>query len=194
MSELPVKEGRLSELHLPEIKREDIVRTLSEIRLPDVDLTRLERPKIELPEAVSKLGWPRIDLSSVDLGKAVAGAAAAAHIGRRAPRSRWPLAIGGLIVAGLAATAILTNETLRTRLANSLNALRERIAAMRSNHDDGLEIDRDDPIAFDAAETVPIEASPFTDATSIDATGYPAGLGTTRDNGTPALEEAATRD
>ena len=57
MPELPVKEGRLSELHLPEIKRDDIVRSLSEIQLPDVDLTKLERPKIDLPDSVTKFEW-----------------------------------------------------------------------------------------------------------------------------------------
>ena len=47
MPELPVKEVRPSELHLPEIKREDIVRALSDIKMPEVDLTKIERPRIE---------------------------------------------------------------------------------------------------------------------------------------------------
>ena len=42
MPELPVKEGRMSELHLPEISRNDIMRSLSEIRMPDVDLSKVE--------------------------------------------------------------------------------------------------------------------------------------------------------
>ena len=192
MPELPVKEVRLSELHLPEIKRDGILRSLSEIRLPDLDLPRLERPRIDLPEAVSKFEWPRIDLSSVDVGKAMAGAAAAAHIGRRARRRRWPLAVGGLIVAGLAGWAILSNEALRARLARGASAIRERISAVRSNRYDRLEIDRDDPIAFNAAQTAPIEASPYTDSTTIGATGYPAGLGSNNSDGIPAVEETGS--
>lgn len=179
MPELPVREARLSELHLPEIKRDDIVRSLSEIRLPDVDL----------PEAVSKFEWPKIGLSSVDVGKAMAGAAAAAHIGRRARRPRWPLVVGGLIVAGLAGWAILSNEALRARLARGAGAIRERISAMRSSRSNQLEIDRAHPIAFNAAETAPIEAAPYTDSTTIDATGYPAGLGSNNGDGAPAFEE-----
>ena len=194
MPRLPVKEVRLSELHLPEIKRDDIVRSLSEIRLPDVDLPRLERPRIDLPEAVSKFEWPKIDLSSVDVGKALAGAAAAAHIGRRAQRPRWPLAVGGLIVAGLAGWAILSNEALRARLASGAGAIRERISMVRSNWYDRLEINGDDPIAFPAAETAPIEVSPYTDSTTIEATGYPAGLGSNNGDEIPAFEESGSPD
>ena len=36
------------------------MRSLSEMRLPDVDV----------PDSVSKIDWPKIDLSSVDVGKA----------------------------------------------------------------------------------------------------------------------------
>ena len=181
MPEIPVKEARLSDLHLPEITRDDIVRSLSEIRLPDVDLPRFERPRIDLPEAISKFEWPKIDLSSVDVGKAMAGAAAAAHIGRRARRPRWPLVVGGLIVAGLAGWAFLSNEALRARLARWAGVIRERISAVRSDRYDRLEIDRDHPIAFPAAETAP-----------IDATGYPAGLGSNNGDGIPAFEETGS--
>ena len=187
MPELPVKEGRLSELHLPEIKRDDIVRSLSEIRLPDVDLTKLERPKFDLPDSVSKFEW-------ADVGKAVAGAAAAANIGRRASRPRWPLAVGGLIIAGLATWAIVSNEALRTRIANAATAVRERISAMRSNDDEWLEMDRDEPIAFDAAETKPIETPAYADTTTVATSGYPEGLGSNNGDAVPAFEETVTRE
>jgi hypothetical protein len=191
MPQVPVKEVRLSELHLPEIKRDDIVRSLSEIRLPEIDLSRLERPRIDLPEAVSKFEWPKIDLSSVDVGKAMAGVATAAHIGRRAHRPRWPLAVG-LIVAGLVGWTILSNGALRARLARGVGAIRERISAVRSNRHDRHEIDRDHPIAFSAVETAPIDASPFADSTTIEATGYPAGLGSNNGDGIPAFEETGS--
>ena len=112
MPDLPVKDARPPALRLPEIDRDDIVRALSEIHLPDTDLSKLQRPKVELPDAVAKFEWPRIDLSSVDVPKALAGAAAAVNIGRRARRPRWPLAVGGLIVAG-AVVAVLSNEGIR---------------------------------------------------------------------------------
>jgi hypothetical protein len=181
MSELPVKEGRLSELHLPEISRDDIVRSLSEIRMPDVDLSNLERPKFDFP--------------SVDLGKALAGAAAAAHIGRRAQRPRWPFALGGLILAGVATAAVLNNPTLRARLASGVEAIRSRLMAMRADSDDQLELDSDDTIAFPAAETAPIVPLPHTDEMTTNATGYPEGLGAeSHADDSPTLEAAVTRD
>jgi hypothetical protein len=152
--------------------------SVKEIRLPDVDLPRLE--------------WPKVDLSSVDVGKAIAGVAAAAHIGRRARRPRWPLAVGGLILAGLAGWAILANETLRARLAGGTSAVRGRISAMRANRSARLQVDRDDPIAFGAAATAPIQTSPITD-TAIEATGYPAGLGSNNGDGMPAVEGPLAR-
>lgn len=190
MPHVPMKEVRLSDLHLPEITRDDIVRSLSEIHLPDLDVSRLELPRIDLPEAVSGFEWPKIDLSSVDVGKAVAGAAAAAHIGRRAHRPRWPLAVGGLIVAGLTGWVILSNEALRAQLAGWADAIRERISALRSSRHGRREIDRDHPIAFSAAETAPIEASPSTASTTVDATGYPVGLGSNSGDMTPSIEQA----
>jgi hypothetical protein len=182
MPALPVNEVRLPELHLPEITRDDIVRSLSEIRLPEIDL----------PKAVSEFEWPKIDLPSVDVGKAVAGAAAAVHIGRRAHRPRWPLAVGGLLIAGLAGWAILHNEALRARLAGATGAIRTRISAVRSNRPDRLEMDRDDALALTAAETAPIETSPSTDSTTIDATGHPAGLGSRTGDGVPAFEDTGS--
>ena len=194
MPELPVKESRLPELHLPEIDRDDIARSLSEIRLPDVDLSKLERPKVVLPKAVSNFEWPRFDISAADIRKALASVAVAAHLRPRPRQSRWPFVVGGLFVAGVATWAVLSYEAHRARLANGANAVRDRIASMRSNDRDQLEIDPDEAIAFTAAETAPIETPSYSDATMIDATGYPEGLGADRDNGAPAMEEASSRD
>jgi hypothetical protein len=179
MPELPVKEVRQSELHLPEIKREEIVRALSEIRMPDIDLPRIERPTI--------------DLSGRSLGRAMTALAVALHLAPRARRPRWPLAVGGLIVAGVAAAAILSNATVRARLASGATTLRGRVSAMRPGDDSTSEVSADEAIAFDAAETARVGAPPFADATPVDATGYPAGLGADQD-GSHVPEEAGARD
>jgi hypothetical protein len=177
MPELPVKEVRPSELHLPEIKREDIVRALSDIKMPEVDLTRIERPNL--------------DEATRSVGRMATAAAVALHLVPRARRARWPLALGGMIVAGIA-VAVLTNEAIRARLSAGATMVRERMTTMRSDVDQ-LDVGADDAVAFDAAETAPIEGSPFTDGTAIDATGYPAGLGSDQ-NGNQAREEAHARD
>jgi hypothetical protein len=171
MPELPVKETRLPELHLPEISRKDIMRSLSEMRMPEV----------ELPD--------------VDLGKAVAGAAAAAHIGRRSSR-RWPFAIAGLIAAGVATAAILSNETIRAKISSGLDALRERFSMMRSSSYDDLELEPDETVAFDAAPTASItETSPYSEGSALDTTAdYPTGLGSNgQEDGIPAFEETTPR-
>ncbi len=179
MPELPVKEARLSELHLPEIGRDDIARSLSEIHIPEFDLPRIERPK--MPDRMAK----------VDLGKAVAGVVAMTPFRPKRSRPRWPLAVGGLIIAGVATTVILSNRAIRDRLASAYNALRTRLSSMR--RDDMLEIDVDDPVAFTAAETAPID--PLADETTADVTGYPDGLGAEAHvNGAPKLEESGVRD
>lgn len=183
MPDLPVKDAPISAIRLPELTRDDIVRSLSEIHLPDA-------PKVDLPDAVTRFEWPRVDLSFIDLPKALAGVAAAANIGRRARRPRWPLAVGGLVVAGVVVAA-LSNEGIRTRLANAVNGLRDRVTSMRPPADDILEIDVDDPIAFAAAETAAIEPPPFAETTSFDATGYPEGLGADNGDRMPAFEESA---
>ena len=180
MPELPVKEVRVPELHLPEINRNDIMRSLSE-RMPDVDLPKVDLPKVERP---------KFDMQ--DIGKAVAGAAAAAGMGRRS-RPRWPFVVGGVILAGLATAAIMSNESIRAKIAAGFDALRERVSAMRSTSYDDLDIDQES-IAFDAAPTAPItETSPYSEGSTADATAdYPSGLGSNGQDGIPAFEEPST--
>lgn len=181
MSELPVKEVRMPELHLPEIDRAEIARSLSEMHLPEFDLSKIERPK--LPDRVSK----------VDIGKAVAGVVAMTPFRPKPARPRWPLAVGGLIVAGVVTVAVLSNRTVRARISAVIDALRARLASMRAD-DDSLEIDGD-PVAFTAADTAPIEPEPFADGTTTEVTGYPDGLGAEDHlNGAPTLEESGVRD
>src|SRR4029077_20381141 len=101
--ELAAQEVRLAELHLPEIKRDEIVRSLSEVRVPTLDLAAIERPRIALPDSIRRFDW-----RSIDLGGALAGPAAIARLGRPlARRSRWPYVAGAVIVVGVASAVIL---------------------------------------------------------------------------------------
>ena len=157
----------------------------------EIPVREVHLPDLHLAERVSNFEWPRIDLPSFDVGKAVTDAAAAAHIGRRPHRPRWPLAVGGLIVVGLASWVILSNEAVRARLTGGANAIRERISVVRSHQHDPLEIEREDPIAFPAAETASIEPS-FGDSTTSDVTGYPAGLGSNNGDRIPISAETGS--
>jgi hypothetical protein len=182
MPELPVKEVRMPELRLPEIDRAEITRSLSDMHMPEFDLSRIDRPK--MPDRMAK----------VDLGKAVAGVVAMTPFRPKRSRPRWPLAVGGIVVAGVVTAAVLSNRAIRDRIANAIEALRARIAAMRQ--DDMLEVDVDDPVAFTAADTAMIdEPLPYADGTTADVTGYPDGLGADAHvNGAPKLEESGVRD
>ena len=136
MPELPVQEVRPSELHLPEISRDDIVRSLSE-RLPSVELPSIDRPSFTVPEAIRDFDW-----RSIDIPAALAGAAAVIRIGRPAARrARWPLAIGAVVVVGIVAAA-LANPTVRERLSKTTGKLRDKVQA-RTTREDVLDLDDD---------------------------------------------------
>ena len=181
MPEVSIKEIRLPEIHIPEISRDDIRRSLSEIHLPEVDLSSLERRKADLP--------------NIDVGKAIAGVAAAAHLTRPARRSRWQPAVGAIIVASLAGWALLSNVAVRERISKAMAGLRQRVDSMRSGPTELPEVDADRPVAFPAAETRPIEGSPYADTVngsngSNGSAAYPDGLGAADSDGIPVSEES----
>jgi hypothetical protein len=135
MPELPVKDLRLSELHLPEIKRDDIVRTLSE-KLPSVDLSAVQLPGRDRQEG------SRFDWRSIDPAAALAGLAAVGRIGRPLVRRwRWGLAAGVVVAVGVA-TAVLANKDVRDRAGRTVGKLRDK-ARTRMDRADVLEIDDD---------------------------------------------------
>jgi hypothetical protein len=89
MPEFTVKEVRLPELHLPEVKRDEIVRALSGIHVPEVDRAMAEPRKRLRNLDLRAFPW-RQRLSGVDAGKVVAAAVTASRIARPArTRSRW---------------------------------------------------------------------------------------------------------
>jgi hypothetical protein len=120
--------------------------------LPDIDLSKLEPPRLGVPDAV-------------------AGALDAAGIRRASPRRRWPLAVAGVVAASLAGWAILNNEAIRARVSEAIGSIRQWVATMRAPTTE-LE-----PIAFPAAETKRIEPGLVAEYDTPEAADYPAGLG-----------------
>lgn len=155
MLELPFKEGRLPELRLPEISRDEIIRSFSEIRRPDIDLTNVEWPKVDL----SRIEWTREDLE-----KAILGLATAARIVRPAVRSsRLPLALGFFAVAGLATFAVLSRPAVRDRIVRTAREARRCAEAARGGGD-VLDVEADVPARMEEAGSIaiPIEPDAFT--------------------------------
>ena len=172
MPELPVMEGRLPELRLPEISRDEIIRSFSEIKRPDMDIPHVEWPKVDL----SHVEWPKVDLSHIewtreDLDKAILGLAAATRLVRPAVRSRrLPLSLGFLAVAGLATFALLSRPAVRDRLARTAREARRRAMEARGGPEI-LEVEADVPFEHEVttAIAIPIEPDAFTDATDVVA-------------------------
>jgi hypothetical protein len=159
---------RLTTLSLPDLSRDDIARGLSAVPTPD--LSGLQRLSIDLPD---------IDLRTIDLPSAVAGVATAVGLTRPA-RPRWPFALGAaaLLVAG--AVIAMNRRAVMARIDSAVCAVERQVAQLRS----GRPMDEtDEPVAFTASSTAPIEPSESTGETGA---AYPDGLG----NGVgPAFEE-----
>jgi hypothetical protein len=186
MPTMRIKEVRLPELHLPEMSRDDITRAIGDATR-DIDLTRLDPRRVDLPEVAADLSR---ELSKIDLPKAVASAATVG----RPQRSRLPFVIGGLITLGLVAFAVASSPILRPRLEAAAKRARERFEEMRAERmatESG-----EDARAFDAAVAVPIEPAAFSaDAPTTDSpfdgsAPLPDGFGAAVADQSPAVEDA----
>jgi hypothetical protein len=216
MPEFTVKEVRLPELHLPEIKRDDIVRSLSGVRLPDVDLAKARPVRVKMPP---------IAVSSSDLGRLVAAGIGIARLARPTPRrgrtprlpfargslnpvtrlvrprtrrSRWPMVVVVVVVGAVivAAWALLRQPSIRRRVDEMARDARERWATMRTLAEQ-LEIDTDEPVAINGIETPSTEAAGFVDAnhdagpmTPIDVDADVSAASAADGDGVAAFEEA----
>ncbi len=157
--------------------------TLSAPQVPNIDLPKFERPRLQPPEAISNL----------DLEATVSGAAETVGLRRPARRSRWIFAGGGLVLAAAAAWGLLRSPQVRARSQQLLRSFRERIATLRPNAFDLDVGDAADPIAFPAAETKPIAPDRWNDAEDLATPDYPDGLGSDAGDDSPTREKSQSR-
>jgi hypothetical protein len=141
MPELRIKEVRMPELHLPEMSRDEISRVVGDATR-DIDLSKLD-PR-------------RIDVSEIDLPKAVTDAAQAVGLAKR-PRPRAPFILGGLMLLGLVTVAVMTSPAVRPRLEELARRIRGRIDEARG--DSSLTADEMTDTSYIG---VPIEPSVYT--------------------------------
>lgn len=141
---------------------------------PFKDATRptLEMPEVELPKFdLSKIDLSKIEMPKVDVGKAVSDAAIA--VGLAKPRrSRWPFVLGAGVLVAVAGWTVMNSAAIRERLSRAKAWISDQVGAMQAE-----DIDQD-PVAFTAAETKPLQEpihAPVSDSTTAD---YPEGLGT----------------
>ena len=160
MPELPTLEGRLPELRLPEISRDDIIKSFSEIRRPDLEMPAIDWPKVDLS---------KIEVTRDDVDKAILGVATAARLVRPAMRSsRLPLALAFVAVATVATIALLTRPTVRERLAIAAREAQRRIEEARGGPA-LLEVEEDITLddATPDAVAVPIEPDAFIETIGV---------------------------
>src|SRR5690349_15771860 len=131
---MPTIQDRLSELRLPKLERDQIVRALSEVKVPEVRVPDVRVPDVRVPDVrMPEIDMSRIEratndfsdsLPRVDVRKAVEDAAVRVGL-RQRRRSRWPLVAGFAIVAGLIAFA-LSRPTVRMKIERSARMARAR--------------------------------------------------------------------
>jgi hypothetical protein len=211
MPEFTVKEVRLPELHLPEIKRDEIVRALSGVHLPDVDLAKARRTTIKVPAlsltgadidrlitagtALTRFARPtpsRVRAPWRGIGRSK-GTPIAMIIRPRTRRSLRPIVFGAIVVAALAMWAILRRPAARQRLEAASRDARERLATWRAQdlRPDAAQ-GESRPVDADTAADVEGFANPTDDAgspaTGVNAHDVAARTGDT--DGVPAFEES----
>ena len=149
---------------------------VKDVRMPD-----FERPKLELPEfEMPKIDLSNVEIPKVDVGKAIADAATAVGL-TRPRRSRWPFVIGAGIVVAVAGWTAMNSAAVRDRLSQAKSWISERVADMRSG-------EYEEPVAFTAAETKPIEDSIDTVVSDPMSPDYPDGFGASKESlGTESL-------
>ena len=134
-----------------------------------------ERPKFEMPEfEMPKVDLSNLEIPKVDVGKAIADAATA--VGLTKPRrSRWPFVIGAGIIVAVAGWTAMNSSTVRDRLSQAKSWITERVGDMRSG-------EFEEPVAFTAAETKPIEDSIDTIVSDPMSPDYPDGFGASKES------------
>jgi hypothetical protein len=147
---------------LPDIKLPDFDRLKSE--LSDIDLTKLERPKV----------LSDVEVPKMDVGKALAGAAVA--VGLSKPRrSRWPFVIVGGIAVAVVGWALLNADAIRERIGRAKGWIDDRMTT--TQYEDEL----DDAVAFTSAPTAPLDQPSIDSVAGPMGSDYPEGLGATSD-------------
>lgn len=169
MAQISLPEVKLPDIKLPdgfrEMNRDDIVQAAKDVRLPKVDLN-----KIELPD---------IDLSNLELPKAIAD---------RLPNRKRPnpiLPIAGLLAVGAVIAGIwylITSPVTGPRIKTAVNDLKSRVTGERSDlvrYDEegdlgSLLSDGGDRPKRSSTTSRPYESS---SAMPADGTGVPVGPG-----------------
>jgi hypothetical protein len=171
MPEIRLPDVRVPELRLPEMTREDIARTLGDVR---DDLVERGRD---------------IDLARIEIPKSAASAAQAAGLTRVRRLSRAPIIIGALVTMALVGWALLNSASIKPRLSAAAQRVRERMDERAAGGDEAHAFDAAvtaEPQANPWADDIPTKDNPFTGGSDL-----PEGLGAHAEAAAADVEEAA---
>ncbi len=202
-----IRDFRLPELRLPEMSRDDIAKGLGEARkelravrkdieafrrefeMPRVDVTAVEMPRVDMDKVAdgAKQASKQVANGAVkgaqQVAKGARDAAESAGLVKPANRvSRVPFILAGLVTIGMVGWALINSPSVKTRLRESAQRARDRMAERRTAWD----LD-DDTHAFDAAKpagdavkTASAKPSAFSKALETPGSSFtepPDGLG-----------------
>ncbi len=142
------------------------------------DFSKIERPTGDDMPKLDEL--PTVDLTKVDIGKAVTDAATAVGLMQKR-RSRWPFVLGAGVALAAAGWALMNMDMLRERLSGATTWVGDRIAAIRDTNE------IDESVAFTAAEPAPA------DNDEPNGFGAPADMDGTTGEDMLALDEVTVR-
>ncbi len=140
-------------------------------RREEIEASKFEMPEFTMPKVdLSNLEMPKVDLSKVDVGRAMSDAAIAVGLSKPRP-SRWPFALGAIVVVTAAGLALMNASMIQERVAQARRWIAAKMSEMRAG---GLD---DEPVAFTAAETKSIESPVWDTVPGSQPADYPEGLG-----------------
>ena len=102
------------------------------------------------------------------------------------PRSRWPFALGAMLVVTAAGLAVMNADLIGERIRQARRWIVGRFDGMSTG------LMQDEPAAFTAAEPMPIEPPAFDPMPTSQPADYPDGFGSTPESVTANGRSKAT--
>jgi hypothetical protein len=156
-----------------EMNTDDIKQALSDVPRPDVNLADIADAAVAATQAAAKAAQEAAAAAQSAAQSAAERAVERSPIRERG-RSRRPLLVLGIVVAGIGIAALLNADRLRARITEFSQRARERMDADRVS--DSLEGFGGDEEAYTGAVGIPVQVDAYAD-TLPSASPEPAAYG-----------------
>ena len=143
-----------------EMNTDDIKQALSDVPRPDVNLADIADAAVAATQAAAKAAQEAAAAAQSAAQSAAERAVERSPIRERG-RSRRPLLVLGIVVAGIGIAALLNSDRLRARVSEVSKRARERMDANRVS--DSLEGFASDEEAYTGSVGIPVQADAYAD-------------------------------